>query len=193
MNTTTQQFFEQLYQQNPDPWRFGSSSYELQRYETILRALTHRRYRHAFEPGCSVGVLTEQLATLCDQVDAIDISPTAVERARERCALLPGVHIVCASVTGFLPESFDLLVFCEVGYYFDEEQLRALLVRCLANLQPGGTLLASHWLGHSPDHVLSGDAVHGVLAELPGLQREHGDRHVNFRLDRWRKTRETPS
>jgi len=191
MNTTSQQFFDAMYRHDPDPWRFASSPYELERYATIVRALSHRRYHLTFEPGCSVGVLTEQLAAFCDRIEAIDLSPTAVDRARQRCAHLPGVHIQCASLSGFLPASFDLLVFCEIGYYFSESPLRALLLRCLANLQPGGTLLASHWLGRSPDHILSGDAVHDVLANLPGLQVEVCERHVNFRLDRWRKTCET--
>jgi SAM-dependent methyltransferase len=192
MNTTSQQFFDRMYQQNPDPWRFASSPYELHRYETILRALEHRRYRRAFEPGCSIGVLTEQLATLCDHVDALDISPTATALARQRCASLSRVNIACGSLADGIPASFDLLVFCEVGYYFAQDQLHALLLRCLANLQLDGTLLASHWLRSSPDHVLSGDAVHEIVAALPGLELELSERHVDFRLDRWRKTCETP-
>ena len=93
-NTTSQTFFEEKYANDPDPWAFASSAYELNRYDATISALQRRRYQRAFEPGCSVGVLTARLATLCDHVDAIDISPTAVERARERCRDLHNVSLV---------------------------------------------------------------------------------------------------
>ena len=43
----------------------------------------NRRYRRAFEPGCSIGALTRHLALICDQVEAMDIAPSAVFIARE--------------------------------------------------------------------------------------------------------------
>ena len=84
---TSREFFDEKYARDPDPWGFTSSPYELTRYATLLRALEGRRFRHAFEPGCSIGVLTDRLATLCTRVDALDISPRAIELARARCAL----------------------------------------------------------------------------------------------------------
>jgi 2-polyprenyl-3-methyl-5-hydroxy-6-metoxy-1,4-benzoquinol methylase len=187
MNTTSQQFFEQMYRQNPDPWHFSSNPYELNRYQTIISALAHRRYARAFEPACSVGVLTEQLARLCDSVQAIDISSTAVAAAQTRCAALPNVRIACASLAESIPSRYDLLVFSEVGYYFTVPNLRSIITRCIMHLTPGGTLLASHWLGTSPDHILSGDLVHQTIDILPGLHLEHSRRLKDFRLDRWRK------
>jgi 16S rRNA A1518/A1519 N6-dimethyltransferase RsmA/KsgA/DIM1 with predicted DNA glycosylase/AP lyase activity len=65
-----------------------TSKYELGRYETTIRALGGRRFARAFEPGCPIGVLTERLAKICDHVEAMDISPTAVRQAQERCRRL---------------------------------------------------------------------------------------------------------
>ena len=58
-----------------------------------MQALSPRRYRHAFEPGCSIGVLTERLAIICECVDAINISSTAVRQASLRCSRLSNVTI----------------------------------------------------------------------------------------------------
>jgi hypothetical protein len=92
-DTTSQRFFEKKYRQNPDPWNFQLSPYETKRYKTMFQFLKGERYRNAFEPGCSIGIFTVRLASLCDRVEAIDISPTAVLQARMRCKDLPNVDV----------------------------------------------------------------------------------------------------
>jgi predicted TPR repeat methyltransferase len=186
-STTTESFFEAKYRDAADPWDFARSSYELARYSAILNALSPRRYNLAFEPGCSVGVLTEKLAAFCNHIEAFDLSETAVERAHIRCVYLPNIHIRHASLTEFLPHDADLYLFSEVGYYLTREALHKHLERAIEHLAPSATLLACHWLGHSPDHILSGDEVHDTIHQLPNLQHEHAERHTDFRLDRWTK------
>jgi SAM-dependent methyltransferase len=187
IDTSSKAFFDAKYQQSSDPWNFARSPYEQARYAAILKALSFRRYVTAFEPGCSVGVLTESLARFCDHVEAVDISPTAADLARERCLALQNVIVRCASLAEYIPASFDLLVFSEIGYYFTLTDLRSVMNTCIANLQPGGTVLATHWLGSSSDHILNGNDVHGVIAGIPGLVLEYSDHRESFRLDRWRK------
>jgi cyclopropane fatty-acyl-phospholipid synthase-like methyltransferase len=186
--TTSTEFFERKYRQSDDPWKFASSEYELGRYRAILDALRGRRYERAFEPGCSIGVLTAEMAKVCGQVVAMDLSETAVERARERCRELPNVEIRVGSVAEAMPEGeFDLVVLSEIGYYFGEEELREWSLRLLGMLQHGGTLLGVHWLGTSEDHLRSGDDVHQTLrtvADELGLRLEEERRAEGFRLDR---------
>jgi protein-L-isoaspartate O-methyltransferase len=188
-STTSREFFEQKYQQNPDPWDFGADAYEQGRYAAILQALGGRRYKRAFEPGCSVGVLTVGLAGLCDEVIAMDIAPTAVEQARLRCSALGNVSLRCGSLAEQLPDGrFDLIVLSEIGYYFEEKALLACTTRLAHLLSHGGILLAAHWLGASEDHILSGDRVHALLAQVRGgLQHRHAERHAGFRIDSWKK------
>ena len=81
-DTTTEAFFEAKYQLDPDPWDFENDAYERSRYSAVIQALADQRFARAFEPGCSVGVLTEQLAHIATRVEAIDISATAVSKAR---------------------------------------------------------------------------------------------------------------
>ena len=181
------EFFERKYQESTDPWSFGSSAYELERYEVTMRALEGRRFHHAFEPGCSVGVLTERLARICDHVDAVDLSATAVNAAKARCAALRNVRVWTGSLADPLPHAaaFDLIVLSEIGYYFDREGLQRCTLALLEKLGSGGCLLAVHWLGYSEDHRLGGDEVHEQLRSLDGLTLDHAERHAGFRLDRW--------
>jgi SAM-dependent methyltransferase len=187
--TTSAEFFEGMYRTAADPWNFATSEYEQRRYAATIAALGERRYRRAFEPGCSVGELTAQLSGRCERVDAMDISATAVERARERCQGLENVDILCGDIPRLTPSGmFDLIVLSEIGYYFEELELRMIVESLLRQLERGGVLLAVHWLGSSKDHVLSGDRVHEVLESLDGLVVTCSDRHAGFRLERWERT-----
>jgi len=188
IDTTSEQFFEDKYRESQDPWSFATSPYERSRYQAIFQALQHRRYQSAFEPGCSIGILTRQLASLCDHVTAMDISPTAVQRAREHCRELSNVTIMCGALPNDIPsEDFDLILFSEIGYYFQDSQLFDLANMLLQRLREDGIILAAHWLGTSEDHILGSDRVHEILETVPCLKLEHSERHAAFRLDRWVK------
>lgn len=184
--SVSQSFFETKYREAVDPWNFASSPYERGRYDAIIRALEERRFARAFEPGCSIGVLTERLAKICDRVEAMDISPTAVRQAQARCRSYPNVTIS----QGALPEAisranFDLIVFSEIGYYFDPATLREIAAQLVQRLAMGGVFLAVHWLGSSADHRLTGDQVHELLSAIPGLHPTESQRYEGFRLDLW--------
>jgi cyclopropane fatty-acyl-phospholipid synthase-like methyltransferase len=178
-------FFEAKYQENPDPWDFSSDAYEIERYDVIIRAISHRRYHRAFEPGCSIGVLTERLAAYCDAVDAIDFSPTAAGLAQARCAHLAHVEVCCAAMPDGMPaKAFDLLVLSEIGYYFTFPVWQRISSTAIESLPQGATVLAAHWLGHSKDHCISGDQVHEILLSHPKLRVQHTERNRYMRLDR---------
>ena len=180
--------FEELYRSDPDPWEFATSFYETRRYEIAIAALPRPRFRRAFEPACANGELTWRLAGRCDAVIALDCSETAVARARGRCAGLPGVTVSAGELPRDWPEGrFDLIVFSELGYYFDPPELAGLRRAAVGSLDPGGHLIAVHWLGESADHLLSGDHVHRVLREGPGLRLIGEYRDARFRLDVWER------
>ena len=182
----TPEAFEQRYCRQWDPWHFRTSAYERARYEAILNALPRNRYAFAFEPGCSIGELTALLAPRCDQILATDISATAVDRARQRCAIFQHVRIECADVrASVLATPPDLIVLSEIAYYFDVHELARLAVQLGEALSAGGTLVAVHWLGDSADHVLHGDEAHEVLLRSLPLRHEAGRRDSGFRVDRW--------
>ncbi len=185
-DTVSEAFFEAKYRLNPDFWNFESSPYEQARYAAMMNVLQGKRYKRAFEPGCSIGAFTLRLASLCDRVEATDISPTAVAEARQHCKDMPHVEVSQRSLPDRMPEGFfDLIVFSEIGYYFTSEQLSALGGELISRILPSGTLFATHWLGQSEDHCLTGDQVHDILGSLAGVSLEHSERHAGFRLDLW--------
>jgi trans-aconitate methyltransferase len=179
--------FEQRYRTDRDPWRFSTSAYERERYAITVESLTQDRYANAFEPGCSIGELTALLAPRCDRLLATDVSPTAVERAQQRCANYDNVRVECGDLrTAAFDIPLDLIVLSELAYYFDPQQLEALSHRLAAALSVGGTLLAVHWLGESVDHILHGDEAHEILLSSLPLRHVVAKRYVGFRLDLWR-------
>jgi SAM-dependent methyltransferase len=157
--------FQGKYNASPDPYRLAGRWYETRKYAISVALLPAQRYGSAFEPGCSTGVLTARLASHCNRLLACDAIPNAVESARSRTAGLPGVRVEQRVVPDEWPEeSFDLIMLSEILYYFDDADLEQVLALGIKTLNPGGHLLAVHWLHYAPDHPRAGDQVHQILA-----------------------------
>jgi LmbE family N-acetylglucosaminyl deacetylase/protein-L-isoaspartate O-methyltransferase len=166
------EYFDAMYAENDDPWGFTDRWYEARKRAVTLASLPAERYGSVLEIGCSIGVLTEQLAARSDALHAVDVSAAAVASARERLVGAPHVRIDQADAAGGLPEGrFDLVVLSEVGYYFSPDALVELVERVRASLAEGGTVLACHWRHPVEDYVQGGDGVHAAIAEHLGLRR----------------------
>ncbi len=165
-------YFDAMYQAAADPWEFEERWYEQRKYAISLALLPAARYRSAFEPGCSVGVLSLLLAGRCDALLSCDLAAAAVRAAGRRTRDLPHVRAEQRDIPGQWPDGrFDLIVFSEILYYFDDHDLEQVLKNGVAALEPGGTLLAVHWRHPVADYPRSGDDVHRVLECQPGLAR----------------------
>ena len=81
--TISPDYFEDLYATNIDPWKFASSEYEREKYAQTLAALPEASYGRALEVGCSIGVLTYQLASRCQYLLAVDAARAPLEEARQ--------------------------------------------------------------------------------------------------------------
>jgi cyclopropane fatty-acyl-phospholipid synthase-like methyltransferase len=179
--------FDELYRDSGDPWRFETSVYEARKRAISLASLPRQRYARAFEPGCSIGTLTEQLAGRCDQLLAADVSELAVARARERLGDQPHVRIEKLEVPLEWPTgSFDLIVLSELGYFLAAAELDTLLDHVTASLAVGGDLLAVHWLGPIDGYPLDGRDVHERIAER-GLDRLVHHEEREFLLEVFRR------
>jgi SAM-dependent methyltransferase len=166
------EYFDQMYAASADPWGFRTRWYEQRKYSLTLALLPAARYRDAFEPGCSVGVLTQQLAGRCDRLLSCDAAAAAVTAAAQRTAALANVRVDQRLLPAdWPPGSFDLIVFSELLYYFGEGDLEMVLHRAVSALRPGGTLIAVHWRHRVPEYPGSGDDVHKAVNRQPGLAR----------------------
>jgi SAM-dependent methyltransferase len=174
-------YFDQLYAASADPWEFRTRWYEARKYAISLALLPAEHYGDAFEPGCSIGVLTEQLALRCDRLLACDGSAAAVRQAAARTARWPNVQVQRLVMPGDWPAGeFDLIVLSELLYYFAGDDLPKVLDRAVASLRPDGTLLAVHWRYPVADYPRTGDEVHQALAGQAGLARLVEHREPDF-------------
>ena len=150
-------YFEAIYRADPDPWRFASSDYEREKYRATLAALPRALYPRGLEVGCSIGVLTRQLAHRCERLLAVDCVEAVLGEARQRCAGLPGVEFARMELPRQLPEGpFDLLMLSEVAYYWSASDLEVMAEFAGQAVAPGGDIVLVHWTGGT-DYPLSGD------------------------------------
>lgn len=186
VDPTATEFFEAKYRRSADPWGFASEPYERGRYRAILDLIRPYRFARGFEAGCSIGELTVQLAPFCGELVATDTAATAVAAARRRCRHRSNVDVRRGHLPRDMPEGhFDLIVFSEIGYYFEAAVLAELIEALVDRLPPGGRLVAAHWLGTSPDHVLAGRDVHARIDATDRLRRIHVTDHDGFTLGAW--------
>lgn len=177
-------YFDDVYAANADPWRFATSPYEAGKYAATLAALPRARYRSALEIGCSIGVLTRQLAGRCDRLLGLDVAEAALAQARARTADLPNVTVRRLRVPDDDPGgAYDLVVLSEVGYYWSPADLGRALGLVARRLEPGGQLVLVHWTPFVPDYPQTGDAVHEAALARPEFRHLAGTRADQYRLD----------
>ncbi len=182
--TLRQQYFDATYARRDDPWGFEDRWYEERKRAVTLAALPDARHGRVLEVGCSIGVLTADLAARSDELLAVDVAPAAVARARERVASAGHVRVEVADVTDGVPDGpWDLVVLSEVGYYLSRADLLRTARALRASLAPGGTVVAVHWRHPVADYPLTGDEVHRVLRRALDLAPLVRHEEADFVLD----------
>lgn len=187
-DSTSEQFFDAVYGREEDPWGFKSDPYERARYRRVLDLLGPRRFFCGFEPGCSVGELTALLAPRCERLVATDFSAVALERARLRLAAYAHVDVRHADLgAGVAGGPFDLVAFCEIGYYFSRDELLSVIDKVVNSMALGGMLVATHWTGVSADHVLSGQQVHHAIKSHRSLAAKVDNADCGYIYGLWER------
>ncbi len=166
-------YFDRLYADSADPWQLATRWYEQRKYAITMALLPFRRYRHAFEPGCSIGTLTELLTERCDRVTAVDVADAALHHCDQRLRQRGSRHRVTLAQSSLDHQwpagPFDLVVLSEVAYYLSAEALATVMRRECPALAPGATVVAAHWRHEVDDYPLTGDAATEIIAATPGL------------------------
>lgn len=167
---------EAVYAGSADPWASASPRYRYQRrkYEVLASLLPNRRFAHALDLGCGLGLLSRHLAPLAERVLGVDIAPSALAQAAHCTADLPGVSYECHDLTA-LPESldrrFDLVAVADVLYYLDPLDEHAMAARIARLLAPGGVLLlANHYFFRADPDSRRTRRIHQAFEASPALR-----------------------
>lgn len=179
--------FERLARESRDPWSYETSDYERRKYQRTLAHVPDPA-GEALELGCSIGVFTAMLAPRCSRLLAVDFSPTALARARERLAGFDHVELLLATLPDEAPAgSFTTIVCGEILYYWSPQLVEVGLRRIEAALAPGGTLVAVHWRHGDPRRELDGDAVHAILRRQIRLRYVGGESTADYLIESWQR------
>jgi SAM-dependent methyltransferase len=183
MSTMTATDFEARYRQDPDPWRYTTSTYERDKYAATLEAVGPGPFSQALELGASIGVFTALLAPRCRSLVTIDFAPTAVQRARERLAATPHVDILRGEIPDAIPPlRYDLVVASEILYYLEPATLSHTLEVLSEVLAPGGRVVAVHWRRPGPERPLTAAQAHEALKGQSWLRSSRSDGTADYLL-----------
>jgi SAM-dependent methyltransferase len=133
-------------------WKFyGTASSAYDRYDELLADAVSAGSR-ALEYGCGPGSRAFALARRGAAVDGIDISPVAIELAREAAraedvAPRTTFAVMDAESLRFPSDSFDLVCGTSIIHHLDVERAYGEVARVL---KPGGTAIFLEALGHNP-------------------------------------------
>jgi len=167
-----------------DPWRYTTDPYQTARISSEIAMLDAVRgampFVKALEIGCAEGIFTEMLASRCDSLLAVDLSPVALARARRRlganeCIRLKEWDLRLDPV----PDTYDLIVVIHALEY-----IRNPIIACkvrqklisglrlggyfLVGTMMGGEIHESAWWGRY--FLRSGKRINAFYAGHPALR-----------------------
>lgn len=154
----TPHWFEERYAGGSDFWNYTGDPTERARHRLALEILDELRqgklFERVLEIGCAEGLFTEMVAPRCKSLLALDFSPTALERARQRCAGGGVVQFQRWDLRSELvPAGFDLILAMDILYCFRRPSaLRSAREKIVKAMRPG-------------DYLLVGDTRESLLFE----------------------------
>lgn len=194
--TLRESYWEEVFVE-ADPWDYETSEYETWKFAETLSLLPAGPIGRAVEIGCAEGHLATRLAARVDRLTAIDISPTAIARARARCAEQSQVEFRVGNlVETELPQNSDLVLCSEMLFYLPLDLLRSAACRIAASLKVGGHLLLCHGnlvsdeldrTGFDWGHPFGARTIGSVFAALDGLEMVRQRRSPLFTVQLFRR------
>jgi predicted TPR repeat methyltransferase len=153
-------FMEGLWERG-DPWNLENSVYERDRCAQLLKMVDGRRYGRVLEIGCGAGYLTRMLTAHADHIVALDISQTAIGRARSLSTAQTHVDYRVANIMDYKPQvdgPWDLIVFtetiCYLGWLYPFFDVAWLAVQLFEATRSGGRLMLANSMDETEDWLL---------------------------------------
>jgi len=118
--------WEELYSIE-DPYGYNKWYSDKKRRESSLNLILKRglHFKYSLELGCGEGHVTEKMIKFCDMIIAIDISKTAIERARKKLKEKFGnLFFINGDIYNleFTPNTFDFINALESLAYTKEKE-----------------------------------------------------------------------
>jgi hypothetical protein len=154
--------FEEMYRAFEDPWE--QTTREINTFEKLIgiELLKRDGISNPLEYGCGFGDYTERLRKSCRNASGVDISTTAIEKAKLR-------HPKCNFYVGDILDSKildivkpDAILFIEISWYV------------LEKLVPFKALLKNKFGGSGTKFL------HNLMTYAPGTQRYGTDYFTNL-------------
>jgi hypothetical protein len=184
---TDLQHLNELYAASEDPWHMRSGWHAQRKRDLLLASLPNSRYNSIFEPGCSQGELTPELARRSDEVLAVDGYRDSVTATRQRTAHLSNVTVEHRHLPMDWPRGrrFDLIVLNEIGSMAESSDWASMADAVLGSLTEDATVLACHWKHHFTGRRLQTETLHGLLDSILGLPRQTRVSDADFTIAVW--------
>ena len=152
--------FEERWRRG-DPWGTERSALDQASYELQRHWLADRRYGRALELGCGSGGFTRRLAELADHVLAVDIAPSAIERAARSVPRDTAVRFEAGDVMELDLHAggpWDVVVMSEtiycLGWLYPLFDVGLFVAQLYAATAPKGRFLMANTYGHEDDWLL---------------------------------------
>lgn len=180
-------YFQTLYRNDRDPWKFATSAYEMNKYQHTLNAIPQLGYERMLELGCSIGVFTSMLFPRGKNLLAIDCAQEALDIAKRNVGADAGVLYECLSIPDAFPKgTFDLIVFSEMGYYLSKAALHRAQELVINAMEEKAYLCLVHWRHPIAGCEWTGDEVHELFYRS-SLNIMYSDIQKDYRIDVFQK------
>jgi ubiquinone/menaquinone biosynthesis C-methylase UbiE len=143
--TDYQELFDRDFRENQKDKMLGSREVRARRYQNVFNLVRGLKFGEALDIGCADGEFTGRLGKVAYAVAGIDVSPAAIEQAREA---LPDFDFRVGDATDlpFSDSSFNLVSCLDVLYYLDEAGRKKAADEIYRVLRPQGFfLVATSW------------------------------------------------
>lgn len=163
-------YFNNLFAQGADPWRYEGDSISEKRKSLMLGLLPASPVSDILEIGCASGWMTQDFSLRAKRVTAVDCSPVALSLAMERCKGCSNIEFAALDLlTDRIDGSFDIVVCAGVLNFFPRATQLAICDKIVGSMQSGGLLLLEHLRARMPGYEVTGEEVHVLYVEHPEL------------------------
>jgi len=137
--------FEDFYKKE-DPWNVRNSYREQYRFFRSYNLIKKNKYNIILDVGCGEGYFPNILKRIGEEVIAVDISSTAINRARARFS--NEIKFICGDIRDlkFRNDSFDLICCLEMLYYVPRGDIKKIFNLFFTFLKDNGHLLVSSYI-----------------------------------------------